>query len=104
MADQPSAARRVIVFGDPSSEPVRTQWRLLSRDSAEAHERNVIIERGTPALHRHYRIANDQFGVLLIGKDGSEKFRSLTPVSPTQLWQLIDQMPMRQREMKKIPH
>jgi len=40
------------------------------------------------------------FCLILIGKDGHEKLRSYEPVSLKKIFQLIDQMPMRQEEMK----
>jgi hypothetical protein len=35
-----------------------------------------------------------------VGKDGGEKLRSDTVVSPEQLFSIIDAMPMRKDEMK----
>ncbi len=42
-----------------------------------------------------------RFKVLLIGKDGGVKLRTQTPVTPLELYQLIDAMPMRRRERSK---
>ena len=44
---------------------------------------------------------NDQsFRILLIGKDGGNKYESKRSVSLIQLFELIDSMPMRQDEMQ----
>lgn len=47
------------------------------------------IERGAP------------FTMLLIGKDGTEKWRSDTPTDMSGLFAMIDAMPMRRAEMKE---
>ena len=39
-------------------------------------------------------------GVVLIGKDGGVKLRKKFFVEPNEIFQLIDQMPMRRSEMK----
>jgi Domain of unknown function (DUF4174) len=52
------------------------------------------------SLFRRYRVGPSQFTILLIGKDGGEKLRSLTPVTMETVTQLIDSMPMRQKELR----
>ena len=47
----------------------------------------------------YYGVAGG-FTVILIGKNGGEKKRFLEPVQPAALFDIIDQMPMRRREMK----
>lgn len=39
--------------------------------------------------------------LILIGKDGTAKFSSEEPVAPDKIYEVIDAMPMRKREMKK---
>lgn len=41
------------------------------------------------------------FLAVLIGKDGGVKLRETSPVETDRLFNLIDSMPMRQREMKR---
>ena len=41
-----------------------------------------------------------EFAAILVGKDGTEKFRSDEPVRPETLFGLIDAMPMRRREVR----
>lgn len=43
---------------------------------------------------------NDYQGVILIGKDGGVKLRKKFVVEATEIFELIDQMPMRRSEMK----
>ena len=52
-------------------------------------------------LRRQFEIGPDDFAVLLVGKDGGIKLRSEHPVSPDELFPLIDSMPMRQQELRK---
>ena len=45
---------------------------------------------------------SDAFKVVLYGKDGLKKLESKTAVSQKDLNSLIDSMPMRQSEMRKV--
>ncbi|MCS4120976.1 hypothetical protein GGP45_001318 [Salinibacter ruber] len=44
---------------------------------------------------------DDAFRVVLVGKDGTEKRREAEPVSARSVFDTIDAMPMRQREMRE---
>jgi len=46
-------------------------------------------------------VAPDAFRVVLVGKDGTEKRRDAEPVAARSLFDTIDAMPMRQREMRE---
>lgn len=48
-----------------------------------------------------YAVAGGAFEVLLIGKDTGVKLRAAAPVTPERLFDLVDAMPMRQREMRE---
>ncbi|NND50302.1 MAG: DUF4174 domain-containing protein, partial [Rhizobiales bacterium] len=50
-------------------------------------------------LRSRHSIADDQFQVVLVGKDTGVKLRSENPVAARDLFALIDAMPMRRREM-----
>ncbi|MBV8886427.1 MAG: DUF4174 domain-containing protein [Chroococcidiopsidaceae cyanobacterium CP_BM_RX_35] len=58
----------------------------------------------TPAsaerLRQQFGITPEDFTVILVGKDGTEKQRERVPVDPTVLFRTIDAMPMRQQEMR----
>ena len=41
------------------------------------------------------------FAVYLVGKDGGTKLTGVEPVNPLEIYQLIDSMPMRQREIRE---
>ncbi|MEO1201034.1 MAG: DUF4174 domain-containing protein [Pseudomonadota bacterium] len=50
-------------------------------------------------LRETYTIPDDSFYVVLVGKDGDEKARIESTLPPVVLFDIIDAMPMRQREM-----
>jgi hypothetical protein len=50
-------------------------------------------------LRQQFRITPEEFAVILVGKDGTEKQRSQTPIDLAMLFRTIDAMPMRQQEM-----
>ena len=51
------------------------------------------------SLRTRFHVTPHRFTLVLIGKDGGEKFRSSAFVPLTTLAALIDTMPMRQQEM-----
>ncbi|MDR4306940.1 DUF4174 domain-containing protein [Chelatococcus sambhunathii] len=51
-------------------------------------------------LRKAYGVADGAFAVILVGKDGGEKFRSDKPVEPSRLTGLVDEMPMRRNETR----
>jgi Domain of unknown function (DUF4174) len=61
----------------------------------------------TPAvaeqLRQRFEVSAEEFVIILIGKDGTEKQRSQTPIDLATLFGTIDVMPMRQREMRSQP-
>lgn len=66
-----------------------------SRDDGRAME-----EASAQALRETYGIEPGAFAVVLVGKDGTAKRRSDKPVDIEALFEQIDGMPMRQREMR----
>lgn len=68
------------------------------RVAGEASMRAGEVE----SLRKRYKIAVDQFALVLVGKDGYEKLRWDNKLKPlSELFSLIDSMPMRQREMRE---
>ncbi|HEY9660301.1 MAG TPA: DUF4174 domain-containing protein [Allocoleopsis sp.] len=51
-------------------------------------------------LRQQFGITPEEFAVLLVGKDGTEKQRSQTPIDLAALFRAIDAMPMRQQEIR----
>ena len=82
--------------------------RLVLVTEAKAGDR-FVLPRGTVAatgseaasLRSRFHVAPGTFAVVLVGKDGGEKFRATHPVSAAELTTLVDAMPMRQQEMRR---
>jgi hypothetical protein len=52
-------------------------------------------------LYNRFSVPADSFRVILVGKDGTEKRRNAEPVTARSIFDTIDAMPMRQREMRE---
>lgn len=91
--------------------------RALSGRHCDVAERDMVIvealgeERaadGAPVenataseLRRRFKVEDDAFTVILVGKDGGEKLRSRDVPDLDAVFSLIDGMPMRRREMQE---
>jgi glutathionylspermidine synthase len=95
--------RMVLVFGN-NPTLVQQQLSALQKDSSGFAERDLIVQQVKPAdkLHQTYHITpNEPFTVILIGKDGGEKYRSASILTADRLFAMVDAMPMRQAEMRR---
>lgn len=61
---------------------------------------NIQIQDNPHAIRKQYRVDYQNFTIILIGKDGTEKKRSNTLLENSELFAIIDAMPMRQTEKK----
>jgi hypothetical protein len=99
------------------------QMAALLTHQAELAERDVIFfqlmkEEGTgpgigfnvprifseqiELLRQYYSVSPQEFTIILVGKDGSEKLRKRNQILSTQeLFSIIDGMPMRQQELRE---
>lgn len=112
-------ARPVIVFAPAPNDPAALkQLEAFRKDRAAFAERDMTVFVVTPdgvttlaggrapsgldgpALRSAYGIKDGAFAVLLIGKDGLEKYRAADVVTPDALTDLVDQMPMRKKEQR----
>ena len=110
--------RLLVIFAASAADaPYERQESLLKSHGAGFEDRNLIKVRvfteggdvgGSPVssgesarVREETGIEEGRFAVLLIGKDGTEKFRSEEPVSAEALFERIDAMPMRRREMEQ---
>ncbi|HKL87992.1 MAG TPA: DUF4174 domain-containing protein [Salinibacter sp.] len=73
------------------------EGRLLQAPGAEPQP---LTEAAVRRLYDHFGVPTDAFRVVLVGKDGTEKRRDAEPVSARSVFDTIDAMPMRQREMR----
>jgi hypothetical protein len=63
--------------------------------------RSPIDTQSAALLRDRFSVKQGQFLVVLIGKDGGEQLRRAGGVDITEIFSLIDSMPMRQREMRE---
>ena len=62
----------------------------------------TTINRGTAReLQKRYAPSSSGLTVILVGKDGSEKGRWQRVVEPQEIFDLIDSMPLRQKEVSE---
>lgn len=99
---QISHPRRLLLFGKDWTS-YKSQLQLLAKDSLGLSERDVRIEMFNfeSELARKYNVNPAELTVILIGRDGGEKYRTYTPLSAQTLFEIIDSMPMRQSEIRK---
>ena len=94
----------VLVFTNSAShQEYKKQMQVLNAAQSALAERDVVVlVDAKPQILSDLRMTfmPEDFLFVLIGKDGSVKYRSEEPVSTTKLFSLIDAMPMRQREMQ----
>lgn len=103
---------RIVLVYAPSveSDAFQEQMRQFEDQQAEFDDRDLVVIECLPAqlsradqsyLIRQFQSNPSNFGVWLIGKDGSVKLQSEEPVETKKLFGLIDSMPMRQAEIKR---
>ncbi len=95
--------RRVLIFGN-NQTLLQQQLQTLQKDSSGLVERDVIVnlvKPGDQLYKRHQVVSAEPFTVVLIGKDGDEKYRSASILTTGKLFAMIDAMPMRRAEMQR---
>ena len=109
--------KRVLLIFAPDTQHAewQRQEKLLEAQDADLAERDMAVIRvlatgevsvdnnplGSAAgdFYRRFGVADDRFRAVLVGKDGSVKLESGEAVATTELFALIDSMPMRRQEM-----
>jgi hypothetical protein len=110
-------SRPLLLFAPAGNEAhLRAMRADLAEQAAGAADRDIVLIEVVPGqsragdtplsqdqaaqLRRRYRVRTDAFAVVLVGKDGMVKLQEDRPVPVGSLFELIDQMPMRRREMR----
>ena len=96
--------REILIFGNEEhSSLVQQQLALFNKEAAGIKERDIkiTIVSKVDLLNKKYHIKAGSFTVILLGKDGTEKFRTDEILLTQKLFAIIDAMPMRQAEMNK---
>ena len=78
------------------------QTELFEADRLESIKRDLILIEGDSADFRSLNQSVDceEFKMVLIGKDGQVKSSYSSPTPMSEIFSLIDTMPMRKKEMK----
>ncbi|WP_345955935.1 DUF4174 domain-containing protein [Mucilaginibacter sp. PAMB04168] len=99
--------RMLLIFADkPGNQLVKKQKDILDANAAGIKERDIEVltyYEGKDRVQFQKRSVKDTFTVILIGKDGGEKYRATQPITLSKLFGFIDAMPMRVQEMKSRP-
>ena len=110
--------RWLIIVADDKNPAFQQQLEWIEAEKKSAIERRIGVMRWTsdeitpifhsptktiePSDYLKRQISNDKnFEVILVGLDGGIKLRQDQPVTTDKLFNLIDSMPMRQREMRQ---
>lgn len=118
-ADHRWEHRLLYVFAPSDQHPhLLAQRQMVEASDDGVRERDLLVisvlERGesladgTPMdetsamrLREIHDVEPGAFAVILVGKDGTEKRRNDEPVAIEALFEQIDRMPMRQREIRE---
>ncbi len=113
--------RVILVFGSttPRHEPRQLSEQVAYFRPTELAARDLVVlaigdgvvsgvfpaglettKLDAKALRTAYGVNPDAFALVLIGKDGDVKHKSNAPVAADAVYEIIDAMPMRQREMQ----
>lgn len=114
-----TGAHRVLMIFSPGGDGAlsRQTEAAVAASRCEIEDRDLVIVRlpgsAIPTVDGHpfsraeaadlrlqYRVMADDFLIVLVGKDGGEKFRSDRPEVLQDIFRLIDTMPMRREEMR----
>ncbi len=110
LSAQTNNKRRVLLFADTKNNATLIQqMKILQSDEAGCVDRDIVIEtyvlnQTDKSFLKKYDVKSVPFTFLLIGKDGHVALQSYKITENTQLFGLIDAMPMRQDEMQRKRH
>ena len=96
-ANQPDFKRQKSLLADALAGLAERDFRVVEvlYDQLGPSDRPLLLRKlGGPL---------PAFAAVLIGKDGGVKLRQTRPVTPQELFGLVDQMPMRRQEMRRPP-
>lgn len=100
--------RQVLIFYRPAAEEIyQQQVKEFDFHKAGLSERDIQLKKFKAdtlktSFVADYKIdRNQDFTLILIGRDGGEKYRSNKFVKAEELFAIIDAMPMRRAEIKK---
>ena len=98
--------RKLLIFGTGECAMLHNQVAIFSHFKSEMHKRDIVIEqfcqdKENKNKFTSWNVPSDSiFTLVLIGRDGGEKFRSYKLVSAKDIFDMVDVMPMRRQEIK----
>ncbi len=119
LADYQWKNRLLLVFSPSASDPsYRELEKKLQQFRAELEDRDLLVfhilcadgaaqhthafsPEAAHSLRQRYAVSENNLTLILIGKDGGEKTRQVGDFNLQALFERIDAMPMRQREMRE---
>jgi hypothetical protein len=103
--------RLLLVFApDDNNSNFVEQLDVIGKNAQGIKERDLVVWELAPTgkhagqrkeLLVKFDVEESVYTLILLGKDGLEKYRSNKPVSMEEIFKVIDQMPMRRQEMRK---
>jgi len=110
--------RLLVVFSDTSNAKAARQENMLMTERSGLGERDMLVLRirggsvmpiyGSGVELNADKIRRDvqgpeagEFAVVLVGMDGTVKLSAHEPVTPAEIFALVDSMPMRAAEQHK---
>ncbi|MBD2025429.1 DUF4174 domain-containing protein [Leptolyngbya sp. FACHB-711] len=72
----------------------------LFQDGESHADQTAISEPIAEQIRMQFAVEPDEFAVILVGKDGTQKHRYAKPISARELFGAVDAMAMRQYEMQ----
>lgn len=122
-AQEPAALRWekrlvMVMAADPSDATYQEQLQLLRAAQEDLRELRIVVWQVQPerygmgawekpnwlqgeSLYQNYKSNRRSFECLLLGLDGGVKLRSRDIVTLDELYDLINQMPMRRAELRR---
>ncbi len=73
---------------------------IFSNEEVQIDNKKYFLDNYNELLKK-FSFDKSDFALILIGKDGTVKLKSEKPIEANKIFDLIDSMPMRKREMEK---
>lgn len=90
---------RLLVVPDMESEVVSKQQQLFDKNPAQNKDRKLLLLKiNDPKILKDLKLKNDKYSMVLIGLDGYVKNRYSDVTEMSDIYDVIDAMPMRQSE------
>ena len=109
----------LVIIDSYENTSLQKQLVLFKETEKELIERKLVVYHITPSdykeglhsskplkgssLYQKYNPEQKDFKLILIGLDGGVKESYFSPTPPSEIYGVIDQMPMRQQELRNKP-